>query len=638
MKEAVVFILDAAPSMNAPYPKQDEQVKSEEDVKPTTRLDCAKKAIITMISDLMLKSKMNEVSVIICKTIRTKHHMIGACEDSDEEAENIPFPNLTELTPGIVRPSVSLLRDISHIQTVDEETANDLRGDFCDAIIVAADTLYEKTWKKKWERKIVLITDAEHDVVMDIPQTLQVIDSLRSMECRLEVIGLDFASAAVFDEPISADSAAKIKKENAPDDISSSSKKIKMEEDTDCSVKQETDYSTLEQDDEASNNDEDDGLHKVVYTLREDREKLLLSLAEKCGGCVIAATKLQHILEASKGKRLVSSQKKKVEFKIAPGVILNARYLLMMKKADEFEKLTTKACIVDSESGQPLMDASGEELLEDVLQREILVDEDAPDVSIDKEDVTTAILFGSTLVPMSSFDFEGIKSDRGGPLIEILCYLDRTKIPDAYLMGPPYAISGDESQKTCAAISALAQALSRLNRVGICTFSKQKGKRPVLGALFPLPEPIYPHPIHLVFLRIPFADEAKPFSMDPLDGFLKGPQNAVKTQSCDDLIKSLMLPNEILNPGQVPYPVSRSWNQTKVERAMNPQAGVVSVRGKEDDPLSTPAHVLERALPAIQVFRQTFPLERKPEKTKDVANSTMDRKGRKVFTYKDYLK
>jgi ATP-dependent DNA helicase 2 subunit 2 len=538
-----------------------------------------------------------------------------------------------------VRPTVSLLREISRIQTIDEETANDLRGDFCDGIIVAADALYEKTWRKKWERKIVLITDAEHDVVMDIPQTLQVIDSLRSMECRLEVIGLDFTSAAVYDEPISAESAARIKQEHTPDVITSSNKKIKLEDEGDCKVKEETDRSTMEQNDEESDNEEEDeGLNKVVYTLRDDREKLLMSLAEKCGGCVIAATKLQHILDASKGKRLVSSQKKKVEFKIAPGVILNARYLLMMKKADEFEKLVTKACIVDNESGQPLIDASGEEILEDVLKREILVDEDTPDVSIDKDDVTTAILFGSTLVPMSSFDFESLKSNRGGPLLEILCYIDRTKIPDAYLMGPPYAISGDESQKTCAAISALAQALSRLDRVAICTFSKQRAKRPVLGALFPLPEPNYSHPIHLVFLRIPYADEAKPLNLDPLDGYLKGHQTPAKTQSCDELIESLMLPNAILNPGQVPYPVSRSWNQTKVERALHPQAGVVSVRGKEDDPLSTPAHVLKSALPAIQLLRQTFPLEKKPDKAKDVANATKDRKGRKVFTYKDFLK
>lgn len=194
-KEAVVFILDANPTMNAPYPKVDCSVKSEEGEetgeKRPTRLDCAKKALVAMISSLMLQTKTNEVAVIVCKTAGTQHHKIAAGVDIEEEyGDDLPFPNLTELTDGLVRPGVELLRRISQVETASAEEAQNFRGDLCDAIILAADAHYEyglnksgKTFRK-FRRKIVLITDAEHDIIMDTRQLLTVVDSLRSMGCR----------------------------------------------------------------------------------------------------------------------------------------------------------------------------------------------------------------------------------------------------------------------------------------------------------------------------------------------------------------------------------------------------------------------------------------------------------------------
>lgn len=198
-KEAVVFILDANPSMNAPYPKVDPSVKAEDDgdgepkERPVTRLDCAKKALVAMISNLMLQTKTNEVAVIVCKTAQTQHHKIASAGTVDIELEygdDLPFPNLTELTDGLVRPGVGLLRRVLRVETAPAEEARHFRGDLCDALVLAADAHYEYGLNKsgrtfrKFRRKIVLITDAGHDVVMDTAQTLTVVDSLRSMGCR----------------------------------------------------------------------------------------------------------------------------------------------------------------------------------------------------------------------------------------------------------------------------------------------------------------------------------------------------------------------------------------------------------------------------------------------------------------------
>jgi len=205
-------------------------------------------------------------------------------------------------------------------------------------------------------------------------------------------------------------------------------------------------------------------------------------------------------------------------------------------------------------------------------------------------------------------------------------------------MGTPYLISGDESQKVCGAIAAMAQALDRLDKVAICTLLKMKSStQPHLGALFPFLEPDLPRPVHLLFLRLPFAGEAKPFNMDSFEEYLEGEDEAIKSKTCDDLVDSLMLPGDVLNPGEVPSPVIRSWNQTKALRALDPEAEVVKVRPSADDRMVTPPEVLKRAEPAMKAFEANFPLA-KPMSAKDKKLAAKGRNGRKILTYKDYLK
>jgi hypothetical protein len=133
MKDAVVFIIDASPSMNTQYPRDNFKETSKVQVKtedgagiestlsssslspstrhPNTRLGCAKKLVQSMIADLMVASITNEVCVILLKTLKTHHHKIAAGMDLEEEDfDSIPFPNLTELTNGVTRPSMDLLQ------------------------------------------------------------------------------------------------------------------------------------------------------------------------------------------------------------------------------------------------------------------------------------------------------------------------------------------------------------------------------------------------------------------------------------------------------------------------------------------------------------------------------------------------
>ena len=186
-KEAVVFIIDSNVTMNMTYPKgQSDKLASDgasspmdSDIKgKTTRLECAKKVVQTLICNLMVQSKSNEACVVVLKTSSTKHHLHDSSSDEDADAgEDVSpqFRNITLLSgdgsgssTGLARPNPTLLRQIDEIQsatTSSNVTPSSLRGDFLDGLIIASDALRNRTKGKKYRRRIILITDAEHEVV-----------------------------------------------------------------------------------------------------------------------------------------------------------------------------------------------------------------------------------------------------------------------------------------------------------------------------------------------------------------------------------------------------------------------------------------------------------------------------------------
>lgn len=322
MKEAVVLILDANESMAAIY----------ED--PKSRFDCAKQVCLDMISDLMIRSKTHEVAVLVLKSPITQHHF---WEDETEDAEpDVPFPNILELggdgmVTGVNRPHPNLLRQVHDLQV--SSSSSRFRGDFCDGIVVAADALYRRTSTKQYQRRIVLITDAEHKVQVDPQQLLVVLDSLRAMECRLEVIGINFESQAEYERAASAQSTNKTNVESeGGQGLSASNDNNDEDSATDLS------------DDEMEEDDEDD--KKLI---KHQNEKLLLSLTAKTGGFVMAARELRPILQKVLGQRLPKSTRRKVQFQIAPGLILDARFSLLLCKAST---PTLKKRVVELEQGE----------------------------------------------------------------------------------------------------------------------------------------------------------------------------------------------------------------------------------------------------------------------------------------------
>ena len=96
-KQAVVYVIDASPSMAKPYPGLSSKASQ------STRLSVSKEVVQGHLADLMLKSKTNEASVIAAGTEGTSHRFSGIL--SEDDRDSIQYPHITELSK-LNRPDI----------------------------------------------------------------------------------------------------------------------------------------------------------------------------------------------------------------------------------------------------------------------------------------------------------------------------------------------------------------------------------------------------------------------------------------------------------------------------------------------------------------------------------------------------
>ena len=375
-KEAVIFIVDANLTMNAPYPSADST---------STRLSQAKDAAISSIVDLMWHSKTNEAGLVVLKAGVTHHHLSGI-EKMETDAgigkffkrcgggekldryddgggDGDVFPNLVEF--DLNRPTPSTLRAMKDVQcTINEKTASNIQGDLCDGLILASDALHRRTNGKKYKRKIVMITDAEHEVEVNGEQLQCVLDGLNKMEVELIIVGLGFQERAVI--PVKnemADEEVIALDDSDDDDLDKKPAAVPSGpdggDDTDMMIKEEGNPDDIVMDDNMKQASDMD----MGNIIKQENEKLLLSIAQETGGCILAANGanltelLQTKLPCKAG--MTKSVGKKPEFRIAPNLTVAAKSSKLTDKKG-IPYTIKEAYQYDPETGKILRDGAGE--------------------------------------------------------------------------------------------------------------------------------------------------------------------------------------------------------------------------------------------------------------------------------------
>jgi len=621
-KQAIVYIIDTSPSMKQFYPPSTSSSSknaigpSDDDIniERQTRLDAAKEALIGLITDLMLQSKTNECGVIVLHTQKTKHHLIDLREDDlkKDEQEVTNFIHLTELSL-VQRPSVDLLRQIqsisissfeTHIDGTDSSNTRMMQnraGGFCDGIMLAFSSLKRKTSGKIYNRKIILITDAEREVNIHWDQLDGTVEGLREIECDLAVIGLDFQRSAEYHPPAvlsatTAETNATTTSDGAPREEGD-----KNDNKANAINDQTVDTSTAKQ--------------LQAAMIKDDNEMLLISLTKYIGGTVHAASTIQQILKQASGRRIPKSALSKIELQIAPSVTVEARISLSTTK-QSFPSLKREAVTLN-EKGEVEKNVLGEIMSTPVMNITSHWDIDDPDVEVELVKRAQGYPYGSDLIPIGDMELEGLKL-RSVPRVTILGFAAAERIPMTVWMGPTRIVSGSvDSRRACLAVSALAQALYGLNQLAICTFVKQKDSDPEMGILAPLVEDQSIHvgaekPKVLLYVRMPFADDIQNLTMNPLKDHVRMDDKA--THVCNDLIDAFMLSDTELNPASIPNPAIRSFRKTMIQRALDSDFGGI-VHGRiqnsinDMDPMRTPLQMVEAGEKQTKAFRDTFALE-----------------------------
>jgi ATP-dependent DNA helicase 2 subunit 2 len=672
-KEAIIFILDANVTMDAPYPPprggNDYGVESpSSSSSPTTtktattsRLVQARDAVLDVIVDRMWKSKQNEAGLVVLRAGTTHHHLSRSeaiCGDDDEDdvggigrffrrcggggsgtngydaaPEDAVFPNIVELPLG--RPSPRTLRTVRDVQcTMDGSMVTSWsdarRGGLCDGLILAADALYRRTRGRKYQRRIVAITDAEHEVRVDGEQLQFVLGELCKMEVELLVLGIGFegrrsCGIRIKDEH-SDDGDEKDHRGESDDyeDLEAVPSTNHEKPEAVVSMRDEDDIfgGSLVKEEEGNPDEVVDDVERGnsarVEFVKRENEKLLRSIARETGGCILAANGA-HLTELLRTRLprvsgLTNSVGKKVDFRIAPGLSL----VVKSAKLTSQQNLPTtvkEAYQFDPRTGEKLRDGNGELMTlptrtqtnhyddggnvvpygESYLPLIIIfAHKHSYDLSLPrlhhrthifKDKRTDAFRYGSDLIPVGKMDMLGINAAfvNPGGSVEMIGYIDRKVVESSnLLMGPAYSITGGESRRSRSAVAALSQALEETDTVGYCRVVRTKNGDPKIGALFPRlvgrDDGGGGGPgggrgggggRYLVFLGLPFADDLQRTIDRRVPSECRGCDREDE-RACDALIDAMMLPEDDFRSERMSSPALAAYRRMVAAFAMDP--------------------------------------------------------------------
>ena len=111
-------------------------------------------------------------------------------------------------------------------------------------------------------------------------------------------------------------------------------------------------------------------------------------------------------------------------------------------------------------------------------------------------------------------------------------------------------------------------------------------------------------------MQLPFNSDVRIPQLRNFDDVLSKP-NPKAEQVCDDLIESLMLPNDVLDYTHIANPKIRSFYKTAVRRVLDREAAVVRTRTDQfSGPMATPAEIRNKAQPALEAFHNVFRLKK----------------------------
>ncbi|EFC39669.1 Ku70/Ku80 beta-barrel domain-containing protein [Naegleria gruberi] len=171
-KEALVIIFDVGKSLGT---------------RSRDEFEKAKRAITLLIKMKMRYSPKDEVGFVLVGTKKTKNHLN---DEYEGEYENI------YIEQAIDTVSLDLFKIVDSINI--DTIGMSPEGDLFDAVIVATDMIKDRCGKRKYAKRIVIVSDAGGtEISVDNDTRENIYQGMRNQDVKVNVIGLDFVNTEV---------------------------------------------------------------------------------------------------------------------------------------------------------------------------------------------------------------------------------------------------------------------------------------------------------------------------------------------------------------------------------------------------------------------------------------------------------
>eukprot|EP01132_Coremiostelium_polycephalum_P004803 gene4803-5989_t len=165
-KEAVVVILDIGLGMTSSL---NDNNNNNQDSSP---IEDALKSVTLLFQQKLIYSKKDELGLVLIGTKDTKNNL---------QADG--YKHIT-MVNEIQEPTIETLKFLENL------TPGNARGDVIDALIVGMDMLIHKTDKKKYQKRIFLVTNAKDPINTDDMTIVK--EQFKKIDVKLNIIGIDF--------------------------------------------------------------------------------------------------------------------------------------------------------------------------------------------------------------------------------------------------------------------------------------------------------------------------------------------------------------------------------------------------------------------------------------------------------------
>ena len=447
-KEGIFVILDVGKSMNVKYQNTEE-----------TRLNFGIESIRQLIrTKLLFNVKRDQIGIIL----------MGR---EGEEAENITIHSELDF------PNIELL---DHLNSIEAEDDDD-KGDIFLCIDFAIDEFIAKYGKKKYDKKIFLITDGEALSQYSKNKIEELAERINENDVKVNIICVGF-----YEE---------LDKEDDDDEDDNKNKEKKEVEKNNSMEEEEQEKDDINSEDKINNESKNQKKTKeLLKILQENTENVKL----------FTATTANDIYHQFKKKKINPVAKFRGPFIITPNLSLD---VMVYSK-------TTQTTIPSLKRYSKVAEYSDSPGTCDVQNERLYYVNDDPDKkAVEKDLITKAYYYGSSLVPISKTDEVRLKNEEP-KCLKVIGFTDSFRVPRHFFMsGVDIVVPNPTSEEDIKGTTALIKEMIKMNKVIIARYVPRNNSQPKLVVLTPKMSKRGP----MFYLNIlPTVEEIRDFQFDSL--------------------------------------------------------------------------------------------------------------------------